>query len=124
MSLFGYTTYYPITNIDESKWAKPGQGYNINKVEHEKVYAETKDKFQELYQPIRTSDLTSEIKEFTDNDFTRTMHQTYGLNASYHNGLISKFNDKPYGTEVYIPEAYPYHYYNNQKFSPLFLAGI
>jgi len=124
MSLFGYTTYYPTTNIDESKWAKVGQGYNLNKVEHEMIYAETKEKFQELYQPIRTSDLTSEIKEFTDNDFSRTMHPTYGLNASYHNGLISKFNDKPYGTEVYIPVAYPNHFYNNQQFSPLFLAGL
>jgi len=88
------------------------------------IYADTKDKFQELYQPIRTSDLTSEIKEFTDNDFSRTMHPTYGLNASYHNGLIGKFDDKSYGTEVYIPKAYPNHFYNNQQFSPLFIAGL
>ena len=52
------------------------------------------------------------------------MELSYRLNASYHNGLISKFNDKPYGSEVYIPEAYPNHFYNNQQFSPLFLAGI
>jgi len=124
MSLFGYTTYYPTTNIDESKWAKPGQGYNVNKVEHENVYAKTRDKFQELYQPIKTTDMTKDLKEFTDNDFSRTMHQTYGLNASYYNGLIGNFNDKPYGSEFYIPQAFPNHFYNTNKFSPVFLSQL
>jgi len=124
MSLFGYTTYMPSTTYDESKWIKPGQGYNLNRADHEPVYADTKDKFQELYQPIRTTDMNKDLKEFTENDFSRTMHGTYRLNASYHNGLIGKVNDKPYGSEVYIPEAYPNHFYNTQKFSPIFLANI
>jgi len=124
MSLFGYTSYFPTTSIDESKWGIVGQGYNVNRIEHQPVYAETKDKFQELYQPIRTPDLTQELKDFTDNNFSRTMHPTYGLNANYHNGVIGKVDDKPYGTEMYYPKAYPNHFFNNNTFSPVFLATL
>ena len=45
MSLFGYTSYYP-TNIDESKWSKTGQGYNVNKVEHEMFMLRLKINFK------------------------------------------------------------------------------
>ena len=50
------------------------------------------------------------------------MHQTYGLNASYYNGLSDKNKEYPYGTQIHIPQSFPNHFYNTNKFSPLFLA--
>jgi len=120
--LFGYTSYYPETTYNEKEQLKAGQGYNFLKLDHEPVYAETKLKFQELYQPIKEVDQTGDLKPFTINDIGRTYDPTYRLNASYYSGLIGKENDKPFGTEIYIPPSYPNHYYNTQKISPLYLA--
>ncbi len=122
MSLFGFTSYYPETTYKPDEQLKAGQGYNIVKADHEPVYYETKLKFQELYQPIKEIDATKELKSFPINDIGRTFDPTYRINASYYNNLIGKENDKPYGTEIYIPQSFPNHFYNTQKFSPIFLA--
>ena len=124
MSSFGYTSFMPTTTYNEKEWIKAGQGYSVLKADHEPLYAETKEKFQELYQPIRTVDATKDLNDFSQNDYGRTLDGSYRLNASYYSGLIGKMNEKPYGTEVYIPQAYPNHYYNTQKFSPTFLANL
>lgn len=109
-------TYIPTEQL------KAGEGYNVLRADHEPIYKETKDKFQELYQPIKEFDNTKDLKPFTINDIGRTMHGSYGLNASYYNSLIKKQDDKPYGTEIHIPPSYPNHYYNTRKFSPVFVA--
>ena len=121
--LFGFTSYYPETTekpVEEQ--LKAGQGYNVFKPEHDPVYYETKTKFQELYRPIKEVDNTKELKEYPINNIGRTFDPLYRLNASYYNGLIGKANEKPYGTEIYIPQSYPNHFYNTNKFSPTFLA--
>lgn len=122
--LFGFTSFMPTTSYKPEEWIKPGQGYNVLKADHETVYAETKDKFQELKQPIKEVNYTQDLKDFTYNDYGRTYHPTYGLNASYYNGLVGKADEKPFGTEVYIPQSYPSHFYNTQKFSPAFIANL
>jgi hypothetical protein len=120
--LFGFTSFIPETTYKPEEQLKVGQGYNVLKADHEPIYAETKLKFQELYQPINEIDKTKELNEFPINDFGRTMHQTYGLNASYYNGLSDKNKEYPYGTQINIPQSFPNHFYNTNKFSPLFLA--
>lgn len=120
--LFGYTSFYPETSIKPSEWIKAGQGYNINKLDHEPIYAETKEKFQELYQPINNIEMPINFNEFPINDIGRTYNPTFGLNSSYYNGLIGNLQQKPYGTEIYIPPSYPNHAYNTNRVSPLFLA--
>ena len=84
--LFGYTSYYPETKYKPEEWIKPGQGYNFLVAHHQPVYKETKDKFQDLYQPTKDIDIPKDLKSYTINDIGRTMHSTYGLNASYYNG--------------------------------------
>ncbi len=121
--LFGYTSYYPETKYIPEEWIKAGPGYNVLIPEHQPVYAETKNKFQELYQPIKEVEIPKVLGSFTINDIGRTLDPTYGLNASFYNGLIGKENEKSYAREIFIPQAYPNHYYNTQKFSPVFLAS-
>ena len=120
--LFGYTSFYPETTINEKEQLKVGQGYNFQYMEHSDVYKETKNKYQELLQPIKSLPVPDKLKPFSINDIGRTMNGTYGLNASYYHGLDVGNDDKLFGTEKYIPEAYPNQFYNTQKFSPVFLA--
>jgi hypothetical protein len=120
--LMGFTSFMPETSYKPEEQIKPGQGYNILRAEHEEVYKETKNKFQELKQPISEIKYDKPLQDFAINDFSRTMHQTYGLNASYYNGLTDNKKEYPYGQEKYIPEAYPNYYYNTHKFSPVYLA--
>ena len=120
--LFGYTSFFPETTIDETKQLKAGQGYKVQYMEHSQIYGETKDKYQELLQPMRKLPVPDELNSFPINDIGRTMDGTYRLNASFYNGLDVGHDDKSYGREKYIPEAYPNRYYNTQKFSPGFLA--
>jgi len=121
--LFGYTTFYPETTYKPEEQLKAGQGYNFLKADHDTVYNETKTKFQDLYQPIKEFDHTKDLNPFTINDVGRTYDPSYGLHASFYNGLIGNPKEKPFGTEVYIPKSFPNHYYNTQKFSPAFLAN-
>ena len=118
----GFTSFIPETTYKQEEQLKIGQGYNFLRADHEDVYKETKVKFQELEQPIKEFDATEDLKDFSINDIGRTMNGTYGLNASYYNDLIGQENEKPYGTELYIPQSFPQHYYNTQKFAPSFLA--
>jgi len=120
--LFGFTSYYPETTYIPEEQLKVGQGYNVLKADHEPLYSETKNKFQELYQPIKEIDHNQNLKEFSINDLGRTMHGSYGLNASHYNGLRDDKKEYPYGTQVFYPQSFPNHYYNTQKFSPVFLA--
>lgn len=120
--LFGFTSFYPETTVKPEEQIKPGQGYNIVYLDHQPVYAETKEKFQELYQPIKEIEIPTELNDFSINDIGRTYDPTFGLNASYYSGLIGNLNQKPYGTEIYRPPAYPNHAYNTQKFSPAYIA--
>ena len=120
--LFGFTSFVPETTYKPEEQLKVGQGYNVLKADHEPIYAETKSKFQELHQPMNEIDQTKELKAFSINDFGRTMDGTYRLCASHYNGLRDNEKEYPYGTQVFFPQSFPNHYYNPNKFSPLFLA--
>ena len=120
--LFGFTSYYPETTYIPEEQLKVGQGYNVLKADHEPLYSETKNKFQEIYQPIKEIDHNQNLKEFSIKDLGRTMQGSYGLNASHYNGLRDDKKEYPYGTQVFYPQSFPNHYYNTQKFSPVFLA--
>jgi len=120
--LFGFTNYMPETTYKPEEQLKIGQGYNVLKAEHEEVYAETKLKFQELKQPISEIKYDKPLQDFPINDIGRTMHQTYGLNANHYNGLTDNLKEYPYGTQKFYPQSFPNHFYNNNKFSPVYLA--
>ncbi len=120
--LFGYTSYYPETTYKPEEQIKVGQGYNVLKADHEEIYKETKTKFQQLEQPINVIDQNKDMDNFSINDFGRTMHQTFGLNASHYNGLSQNEKEYPYGTQTFYPQSFPNHFYNNNKFSPVYLA--
>lgn len=120
--LFGFTSFVPETTDIPEEQLKVGQGYNVLKKDHEQIYEETKTKFQELYQPIKKIDLTKDLNEFPVNDIGRTMHGTNRLNASYYSDLKDDVKEYPYGTQVFYPQSYPNHFYNVNKFSPLYLA--
>ena len=81
--LFGKTSYMPETSYKPEKRIKAGQGYSVLKADHDDVYKETKDNFQELKQPIKEFDLTKDLKEFPSNDYGRTLDGSYRLNAQY-----------------------------------------
>ena len=123
--LFGRTEFVPTTqnyNIDKS--IKTGAYNGVLKYETEPLYEDTKnmnDKYSYLLQPIHYYKYIP-LKAHTINDYDRTAQPSYGLNASYYNGLIGKFEDMPHGTEVYFPKAYPNHFYNPFKSSPIYLG--
>ncbi len=86
------------------------------------MYSETKNKFQNLYQPVKAIDHNQNLKEFSIKDIGRIMDGTYRLNASHYNGLRDDKKEYPYGTQVFYPQSFPNHFYNTYKFSPAFLA--
>ncbi len=120
--LFGFTSYYPETTYKPEEQIKAGQGYNFLKANHDEIYNETKNKFQQLEQPISEINQDKKMNDFSINDFGRTMHQTYGLNASHYNGLTDNVKEYPYGTQKFFPQTFPNHFYNPNKFSPVYLA--
>ena len=82
--LFGRTSFMPETSYKPEEWIKAGQGYSVLKADHDDIYKETKDKFQELKQPIKEFDYTRNLNSFPSNDYGRTLEGTYRLNASYY----------------------------------------
>ena len=95
------------------------------KHETEPNYEETKrinDKFGYLLQPTSTF-IENPLEKFKVNSISTDLHSQYALNASFYNGLIGKQDDFVYGRELYIPKAYPNHFYNTQKTAPV-LDGI
>jgi hypothetical protein len=124
--LFGKTNYSPVNQNSIGAINQiTGGGYRLLKPETEPVYEETKkinDKFGYLLQPNHTF-IENPLEPFKTNSIANDIHLQYGLNASYYNGLIGKVDEFVYGREVYIPKAYPNHYYNPYKSSPV-LSGI
>ena len=122
--LFGYTSFLLSTQPENANALTAVQGYNFLKYQHEPEYEETKYLFGDdnAYQRIRPFQ-ENKLKAFSINDIGRTYHGTYGLNASYYNGLVN-YNEEPmpYGTQINRPSAYPNHYYNTQPFSPAYLG--
>lgn len=123
--LFGYTSFFSQTqNFNPDESLKEGAGYGLLKYETEPNYEETKrknDLYGYLTQPT-TIHHENPLEPFKINSIGRETHPTYGLNASYYNGLLGKVNDKPFGTEVFFPKAYPDHFYNPYKNSPTYLG--
>jgi hypothetical protein len=124
--LFGYTSYYLETqDFNPQEALKPGAGYGLLKYETEPNYKQTKDinsSIGYLTQPTKTLVIEPTLNPFTINDIGRTQNPTYGLNASWYHGLRDKKPEFNYGTEIYFPPAYPNHYYNTQKFAPIYNA--
>lgn len=124
--LFGYTSFYSETQDLNTKEApKQGAGYGLLRYETEPNYKQTYDinsKIGYLTQPTKIIENPENLQPFTINSIASTLQPAYGLNASYYNGLVGQGNDFSYGRELYIPQAYPNHYYNTQKFAPVFKA--
>jgi len=123
--LFGYTGFFPETqNFNPDEALKEGAGYGLLKYETETNYEETKrknDLYGYLTQPTSIYH-ENPLEAFKINCFGRETHPTYGLNASYYNGLIGKQADKQFGEVVYFPKTYPQHFYNPYKNSPTYLG--
>lgn len=122
----GYTSYFPETqDFNPQEALQPGAGYGLLKYETEPNYKETKDinsTIGYLTQPTKTIEFNTNLKPFTINDISRTWDGTNGLNASWYHGLRDKTPDFNYGTELYYPKTYPNHFYNTQKFAPIYNA--
>jgi hypothetical protein len=102
-----------------------GRGYGLLKPETEPNYKETKrinDMIGYLTQPNKTF-IENPLEPFKINSIANDIHLQYGLNASYYNGLIGKQDDFVYNRQLYIPKAYPNHFYNPQRDAPV-LSGI
>lgn len=123
--LFGRTEFFSTTqNFNPDEALKEGGGYGLLKYETEPNYEETKrvnDLYGYLTQPT-TIHHENPLQPFKINSIGRETHPTYGLNASYYNGLLGKVNDKPFGTEVFFPKTYPQHFYNPWKSSPTYIG--
>jgi len=102
-----------------------GAGYGLLKPETEPNYEETKrinDMIGYLTQPNKTF-IENSLEPFKVNSISTDLHAQYALNASFYNGLIGKQDDFVYKRQLYIPKAYPNHFYNPQKTAPV-LDGI
>lgn len=124
--LFGRTSFYSTTqDLNTDKALKEGAGIGLLRYETEPNYQRTKeinDQIGYLTQPSRPL-IENPLDKFKINSISREWDGTYGLNASLYNGLIGKVNDKPFGTQLYFPKAYPNHYYNTRKYAPA-LSGM
>lgn len=124
--LFGRTEYFPTTNNYQGAINQfNGGGYGLLKPQTEPNYEQTKrinEQIGYLTQPNKTF-IENPLEPFKVNSIATDLHAQYGLNASYYNGLIGKVDEFVYGRELYIPKAYPNHFYNPQKSAPV-LSGI
>lgn len=124
--LFGKTNYSPVNPISISSISQfNGGGYGLLKPETEPNYEQTKrinDQIGYLTQPTYNF-IENPLEAFKVNSIANDLHAQYALNASYYNGLIGKVDDFVYRHELYIPKAYPNHFYNPQKNAPV-LSGI
>lgn len=121
--LFGKTSYYPITENYQGSLSDIN-GYSINKSINDINYEKTKndnDKFGYLLQPNYVFK-ENPLNKFTDNQVANNLHSQYALNASYYNGLIGKVDDFVYKRTIYIPKAFPNHFYNPQINAPVLKA--
>jgi len=84
------------------------------------IYEETKNKFNDI-QRARPQELPTTFNEPTINDIAKNFKPEARLFNSFYNGVE---NDKQYSymQQVYVPQSYPSHFINTQKFSPVYLA--
>lgn len=122
MALFGYTNPDILSrHQNEIKDEYYKVGYSVPWLQKMENFKETKEKFGE-YPKVNKTVIPDEFKDFTINDAAAQFQPMARLNNNFYNGLAIDDKHYSYKQQVYIPEAYPNHFYNTNMFSPVFLA--
>lgn len=120
MSLFGYTNPDYLNKHQEE--IKDGERpLKISWLTSMENFKETKDKFCE-YPYVNKTTFPQEYNDFTINDIAKQFDPVMRLNNSFYNGVQNEDKHYSYGQQIYIPESYPQHFINTNKFSPLYIA--
>ena len=121
MSLFGYTTP-DVFNYHQKENDIP-LVFTTSIIKNMEMTQETKDKAIG-YPKVSIQQLPNTFNEATINDIAKQCDPITHLFNGYYNGLSDNKVDHVFGRETYIPQSYPAHYYNNNTFSPFYLAEV
>jgi hypothetical protein len=86
-------------------------------------FKETKEK-SIGYPKVNIKEIPNDFNEATINDAAKQFNPVSNLFNNFYNGLSDYKKEYLYGHQVYVPEAYPSHYYNTNTFSPAYLAEV
>ena len=120
-SLFGYTS--PDVFNYHQKENDELNVFTTSIIKNMEITQETKDK-SIGYPKVTIQQLPNEFKEAPINDIAKQCDPVSNLFNGFYNGLSDNKVDHVYGRETYVPQSYPAHYYNNNTFSPFYLAEV
>jgi len=121
MALFGFTSS-DVFNYHQKENDEP-LVFKTSIIKNIEMTQETKDK-SIGYPKVTIQQLPNEFKEAPINDIAKQCDPVSHLFNGFYNGLSDNKVDHVYGRETYVPQSYPAHYYNNNTFSPFYLAEI
>jgi hypothetical protein len=76
------------------------------------------------YPKVNIQEITNQFNEPTVSEAVQQIHPVSFICNGFYNGLSDDRKEYLYGQQVYIPEAYPDHYYITNKFLPAYLAEM
>ena len=118
--LFGYTNPDIINRHQKIVENDDRYQYGVSWIKSMDNYAETKEKHGE-YPKVNKVIFPTELNEYTINDAAKNFQPQTRLFNSFYNGIDNN-KEYQYGQQIYIPESYPSHYINTNKFSPAYIA--
>jgi len=121
MSLFGFTSP-DVFNYHQKENDEP-LVFTTSIIKNMEITQETKDK-SIGYPKVTIQQLPNEFKEAPINDIAKQCDPISHLFNGFYNGLSDNKIDHVYERETYVPQSYPAHYYNNNTFSPFYLAEV
>ena len=123
MALFGYTNPDIVNRYPKEKADDGTSIHNFSWIKSMENFEETKNK-SIGYPKLSIQDIPNQFNEPTVSDAAQQVHPVSFLLNGFYNGLSDDRKEYLYGQQVYIPEAYPDHYHNTNKFSPAYLAEM
>lgn len=123
MALFGYTFPTNIGDKADSVYYLNQANPYVQKYETDEIISqELRKKYIQNTQYEHTNTIQKDLNAFTINSIASDLQPQSRMFASqYHNGDKSKEFYYSYA-DRFIPQSYPAHYINCQRFSPVYLG--
>ncbi len=97
--------------------------YNGSLVKRIENFKDIKETFG-YYPRVNIQVIPTKFKDFTINSISANYKPEAGLFSNLYNGLSNDEITYSYRQQIYIPPSYASHFYNTNKFSPIYLAEM
>lgn len=122
-SIFGYTNPDVLSRHQKETPSDGTNMFNGSWVQRMENFKDIKEMFGG-YPRVNKTVIPDTFNDFTINSISANFKPEAGLFSNLYNGLSNDEKTYSYGQQIYIPPSYPNHFYNTNKFSPLYIAEM